>query len=158
MVLGGFYFQQEYDLQQQTKLDGFLLGLGQPQSQHQKNWSASGFAQFYAELTETLRVQAGVRVSHEKTTATSTTANTFATVPGGLSTYNDPLIAGSLIVANGRKSWDNVGSMAIMPGALSRAVSPAVSRLPTISDRSIPSILIPLRSDLSPTCWTGACA
>lgn len=109
MVLGGFYFQQEYDLQQQTKLDGFLQGLGQPQSQHQKNWSVSGFAQFYAELTDTLRLQTGLRVSHEKTTATSTTANTFATVPGGFSTYNDPPIPGSLIVANGRKSWDNVG-------------------------------------------------
>ncbi|MCH7629105.1 MAG: TonB-dependent receptor plug domain-containing protein, partial [Proteobacteria bacterium] len=28
MVLGGFYFDQEYDLQQGTKLDGFLKGLG----------------------------------------------------------------------------------------------------------------------------------
>lgn len=109
MVLGGFYFQQEYDLQQQTKLDGFLKGLGQPQSQHQKNWSISGFAQFYGQLTDTLRLQAGVRVSHEKTTARSTTANSFTTVPGGYSNFGDPLIPGSLLVATGAKAWDNVG-------------------------------------------------
>lgn len=109
MVLGGFYFQQEYDLQQQTKLDGFLKGLGQPQSQHQKNWSISGFAQFYGQLTDTLRLQAGVRYSHEKVTATSTTANTFTTVAGGYSTFNDPIIPGSLIVAQGSKAWNNVG-------------------------------------------------
>lgn len=109
MVLGGFYFAQEYDLQQQTKLDGFALGVGQPQSQHQKNWSVSGFAQFYAQVTDTLRLQAGVRVAHEKTTARSTTANTFTPTPGSYSTFNDPLIPGTLIVATGQKAWDNVG-------------------------------------------------
>ncbi|WP_083276848.1 TonB-dependent receptor [Sphingobium phenoxybenzoativorans] len=109
MILGGFYFKQAYDLQQEGKLDGFALGLGQPQTQHQKNWSISGFAQFYADLTDTLRLQAGLRYSHEKTTATSTTANTFTTVPGGYSSFDDPLIPGSLIVANGSKAWNNVG-------------------------------------------------
>ncbi|MEO0032307.1 MAG: hypothetical protein RIS94_2065 [Pseudomonadota bacterium] len=109
MVLGGFYFDQEYDLQQQTKLDGFLKGLGQPQSQHQKNWSISGFAQFYGQITDTLRVQAGIRFSHEKTSAVSTTANSFTTVEGGYSQYGDPIIPDSLIVATGAKAWDNVG-------------------------------------------------
>ncbi len=109
MILGGFYFNQKYDLQQGGKLDGFLLGLGQPQSQHQKNWSISGFAQLYADITDTLRLQGGIRVSHERTSAVSTTANSFTSVPGGHSSFNDPLIPGSLIVATGSKSWNDVG-------------------------------------------------
>ncbi|WP_408585875.1 TonB-dependent receptor [Novosphingobium sp.] len=109
MVLGGFYFDQEYDLQQGTKLDGFLKGLGQPQSQHQKNWSISGFAQLYGQITDTLRIQGGIRFSHEKTTAVSTTANSFTTVEGGYSNFGDPVIPDSLIIAKGAKAWDNVG-------------------------------------------------
>ncbi len=109
MILGGFYFNQEYDLQQKTKLDGFAPGVGQPQSQHQKNWSISGFAQFYAQLTDAIRLQAGIRYSHEKTSAVSTTANSFTTVPGGPAGFDDPVIPGSLIVASGKQSWDNVG-------------------------------------------------
>jgi len=108
LIVGGYYFQQEYSLDQKTKLDGFLPGLGQPQTQDQKNWSISGFAQLYHELTPELTLQAGVRFSHEKTTATSTTANTMSPA-GGLSSFDDPLIPGSLIVASGRKSWDKVG-------------------------------------------------
>ncbi|WP_225007306.1 TonB-dependent receptor [Novosphingobium percolationis] len=109
MVLGGFYFDQEYDLQQGTKLDGFLKGLGQPQSQHQKNWSISGFAQLYGQITDTLRIQGGIRFSHEKTTAVSTTANSFTTVEGGYSNFGDPVIPDSYIIAKGAKAWDNVG-------------------------------------------------
>jgi len=109
MIVGGFYFDQEYDLRQSTKLDGFLRGLGQPQHQHQKNWSISGFAQLYAQLTDTLRLQGGIRYSHEKTTALSSTANSFTTTPGGFASFDDPLIPGSLIVATGSKAWNNVG-------------------------------------------------
>ncbi|MFA7439856.1 MAG: TonB-dependent receptor [Sphingomonadaceae bacterium] len=109
MIAGGFYLNQEYDLVQEGKLDGFVRGLGQPQTQAQKNWSLSGFAQFYADLTDLLRLQAGIRYSYEKTKAVSTTANTFTPIPGGLSSFDDPLIPGSLIVARGEESWKNVG-------------------------------------------------
>jgi len=109
LVAGAFYFSQKYRLLQGGKLDGFLRGLGQPQTQRQKNWSISGFAQLYVQLNDTVRLQGGIRVSHEKTTATSTTANSFTTTPGGLSSFNDPLIPGSLTSASGAKSWDDVG-------------------------------------------------
>lgn len=109
MIVGGFYFDQEYDLRQSTKLDGFMQGLGQPQRQHQKNWSISGFAQLYAQLTDALRLQGGIRYSHEKTTALSSTANSFTTTPGGFASFDDPIIPGSLIVATGSKAWNNVG-------------------------------------------------
>jgi iron complex outermembrane recepter protein len=116
MILGGFYLWQKYQLLQDTKLDGFLRGLGQPQTQNQKNWSASGFAQFYANVSDSLRIQAGIRYSYERTTATSTTANTtpcgdFTCVgPGAaLSSFDDPIAAGTFITASGKKSWKNVG-------------------------------------------------
>lgn len=109
LVVGGFYFNQAYTLAQGGKLDGFLRGLGQPQTQRQKNWSISSFGQMYADLTDKLRLQAGLRYSYERTTATSTTANTFTTSPGGLSSFDDPLIPGSLILASGKKGWSNIG-------------------------------------------------
>ena len=109
MILGAYYFTQEYRLVQGGKLDGFLRGLGQPQTQQQKNWSISAFSQFYYDLTDALRLQAGIRYSYEKTLATSTAANTFTTTPGGLSSFDDPIIPGSLVVASGKKSWQNVG-------------------------------------------------
>ncbi len=108
LIVGAFYFQQEYFLQQGTKLDGFAPGVGQPQTQDQENWSASVFAQAYQELTPELTLQAGIRYSHEKTTAVSTTANSF-NLAGGPAQFDDPIIPGTLVVASGKKSWDNVG-------------------------------------------------
>lgn len=109
VVAGGFFLTQAYDLYQQGVLDGFLPGLGQPQTQEQDNWSASLFAQSYYSLSDRLTLQAGVRVAREETEATSTTANTFAAVPGEPASFNDPVIPGSLIVASGKKDWDNIG-------------------------------------------------
>ncbi|WP_164844045.1 TonB-dependent receptor [Croceicoccus ponticola] len=107
LIVGAFYFQQKYFLDQAGKLDGFLPGLGQPQTQDQKNWSISGFAQVYQELTPSLTLQAGIRYSHEKTEATSTTANSIN--PSGVSQFDDPIIPESLLVASGEKAWNNVG-------------------------------------------------
>lgn len=107
LIIGGFYFEQSYFLDQDGKLDGFLPGLGQPQTQDQENQSISGFAQLYHDLTPELRMQAGIRYSHERTEAVSTTANTIN--PTGPATFDDPLIPGSLIVASGKRSWDRVG-------------------------------------------------
>jgi iron complex outermembrane receptor protein len=108
LLVGGFGFYQEYDLDQGGVLDGFLPGLGQPQTQAQRNWSGSLFTQLYWDISERLRFQAGVRYSHEDTKARSTTANTFAT-DGGLASFDDPIIPGSLVVASGEDSWDNIG-------------------------------------------------
>lgn len=107
LIFGGYYFHQEYTLDQQGRLDGFVPGLGQPQTQDQTSWSLSGFAQLYQELGPELRLQAGIRYSHEETEAVSTIANTLN--PNGPATFNDPLIPGSLIVASGEEAWDNVG-------------------------------------------------
>lgn len=107
LILGGFYFEQAYTLAQDGRLDGFMPGLGQPQTQDQDNWSISGFAQSYWDITPELTLQAGIRYSHEETEAVSTTANTFN--DSGVATFDDPIIPGSLIVASGKESWNNVG-------------------------------------------------
>jgi iron complex outermembrane receptor protein len=109
VTYGLFGFGQQYVLDQSTKLDGFDKGLGQPQTQFQKNWSISGFSQGYYKLTDSLQVLAGLRFQHEKTTAVSTTANTFTATPGAYSAYGDPIIPGSLLTAAGAKDWNNLG-------------------------------------------------
>jgi len=108
LLVGGFAFYQDYELKQDGVLDGFMPGLGQPQTQEQRNWSGSLFAQMYWDLTDRLRFQAGLRYTHEDTKGTSTTANTMSP-DGSPGSFNDPIIPGSLVVASGDKSWDNVG-------------------------------------------------
>ncbi len=108
MTAGLFYFQQEYDLDQDTMLDGFSPGLGQPQRQEQENWSASLFAQGYYDITDRMTLQAGLRYSHENTEAFSLTSLSF-NPDGAPATFNDPLIPGSVISAEGDESWDEVG-------------------------------------------------
>ncbi|UAB79321.1 TonB-dependent receptor [Erythrobacter sp. SCSIO 43205] len=108
LIAGVFYFQQEYFLDQSTKLDGFLPGLGQPQTQDQENKSISLFAQLYQELTPDLTLQAGLRYAYEKTEAISTNANSI-NASGGPAQFDDPLIPGSEVIATGEESWNNVG-------------------------------------------------
>jgi len=108
LLVGAFGFLQKYDLVQAGALNGFLPGLGQPQTQWQKNWSASLFSQLYVDMTDKLRFQAGVRYSHEKTKARSTTAQSINPSGHADLDYQVPL-DGTLVVATGSKSWDDVG-------------------------------------------------
>lgn len=107
VVAGLFYLNQEYTLEQDGKLDGFLPGLGQPQTQFQEQESMSIFGQAFIDLTDRVRLQAGLRLAREKTKARSTTANTFN--PDGVATFDDPIIPGSLIVAEGSETWNDLG-------------------------------------------------
>jgi iron complex outermembrane receptor protein len=109
MIAGGFYFQQEYTLDQDGQLDGFLQGLGQPQKQDQDTWSASLFAQAYYDISDKLSLQVGVRYAHEETEALSLNSSSFTTTPGGFASFDDPVIPGSVVIAEGEDEWDNVG-------------------------------------------------
>lgn len=109
MILGGFYFRQTYELDQDGVLDGFMPGMGQPQRQAQSNWSGSLFSQLYWDVSERLRVQAGVRYTHEETRATSTTALTFSPSPDIPASFHDPIAPGTLIVAKGKDKWNEIG-------------------------------------------------
>jgi iron complex outermembrane receptor protein len=106
-LIGAFAFQQEYFLDQEGKLDGFLPGLGQPQTQDQENESLSAFTQLYWDVTERWRLQAGLRYTYEKTDARSTTTTTFN--PSGQSSFDDPIDPDAVIVGEGSESWDEVG-------------------------------------------------
>lgn len=109
LTYGIFGLGQQYALDQGTKLDGFVKGLGQPQTQFQKNWSISAFSQGYYSVTEQVQLIAGLRFQHEKTSAISTTANTFTATTGAYSAPGDPLIPGSFLEATGSKDWNNLG-------------------------------------------------
>jgi iron complex outermembrane receptor protein len=108
-LIGAFAFHQEYFLDQDGKLDGFVPGLGQPQTQDQENESLSAFTQLYWDVTDRWRLQAGLRYTYEETTARSTTANTLN--PSGQATFEDDefVLPGSSFVGEGEESWDEVG-------------------------------------------------
>ncbi|MFV0278949.1 MAG: TonB-dependent receptor [Parahaliea sp.] len=109
MTAGAFYLQQEYELNQETMLDGFGRGTGQPQRQEQENWSASVFAQAYYSLSDALTLQAGVRYAYEETEALSLTSISFTATPGSLSSFDDPVIPSTVVIAEGEESWGEVG-------------------------------------------------
>ena len=106
-LMGAFFLDQEYFLDQEGKLDGFLPGLGQPQTQDQENQSLSGFTQLYYDLTDRWRLQAGLRYTYEETDARATSATTFN--PSGQSSFDDPIDPAALVVAEGSDSWDELG-------------------------------------------------
>ena len=106
-LIGAFGFHQEYFLDQDGKLDGFLPGLGQPQTQDQENESLSAFTQLYWDVTDRWRLQGGLRYTYEKTDARSTSTNTFN--PSGHSSFDDPIDPDAVVVGEGSKSWDEVG-------------------------------------------------
>ncbi len=71
LQLGGFYLKTHYDHFSSLRLEFAAPGLRQYQPQEQDNWSGSLFAQTYIDLTSQLRLQAGVRYTHEKTEMTA---------------------------------------------------------------------------------------
>jgi iron complex outermembrane receptor protein len=129
LMIGGFYMKTHFDHFQDLRIEfaggvnydpvantvtkGFP-GLFQKNLQDQDNHSASVFAQSYFDLTDKLRLQAGVRYTNEKTEMLASTATSFA--PGGETTFDGTSPSG---VANtslgtvapslGSKSWSNVG-------------------------------------------------
>jgi iron complex outermembrane recepter protein len=131
LLLGGFFLKTHYDHFQQLRIDfaggvtydpatdtvtkGFP-GLFQLNLQDQDNWSASVFAQSYIDLTDRLRLQMGVRYSHENTAMLASLATSFA--PGGVTTFdgtapdgtpNTPNPAASAFPPKRTEIWDNLG-------------------------------------------------
>ncbi len=131
LLVGGFYLKDHYKHRQDLRIEfaggvtydlatggitkGFP-GFFQVNSQEQDNWSASLFAQTYIDLTDALRLQAGIRYAHEKTSmlastlssASVTGVSTFdGTSPDG--TPNAAIPANSAIPGPRSESWNNVG-------------------------------------------------
>ena len=128
VLLGGFYMKTHFDHFQHFRLnfaggvtynpDGTvtygLPGLFQRNLQNQDNWSISGFAQTYIDITDRLRLQAGIRYTHEKTAMLASTLTSLS--PAGVTTFDGTAPDGTpnTVISNvapplGQQSWDNVG-------------------------------------------------
>ena len=130
LLIGGFYLQTHYDHYQKLRIDfagGATYdladdtyvkgapGLFQLNLQDQDNWSGSVFAQSYFNITDQLRLQAGVRYTHEDTEMLASTATSVS--PSGRTSFdgtdlatglpNTPL--GTSAPPKGSETWDNVG-------------------------------------------------
>ncbi|MFM6853135.1 MAG: TonB-dependent receptor [Sphingopyxis sp.] len=129
LLLGGFYMQTHYDHYQHLRIEfgggvtydpvantvtkGFP-GLFQRNLQDQDNHSLSGFAQAYVRLSDQLRLQAGIRYTHEQTSMLASTETSFA--PGGVTTFDGTsptgvpnTVIGTVAPPRGTRSWNNVG-------------------------------------------------
>jgi len=109
MIAGAFYMGTHYDHEQDFRIQFAAPGLFQRNLQDQGNWSGSVFAQVYAHLTDQLRLQAGVRYTHESTNMLASTATSINL--SGMTDFDGTgnLALGTVAPPRGSKSWDNVG-------------------------------------------------
>ena len=129
VTMGGFYMTDHYDHYQHLRIDFAggatydlanntytkgLTGLFQRNLQDQDNHSISLFAQSYFDLTDRLRLQAGIRYTHEKTQMLASTATSLA--GGGVTTFDGTsptglanIDLGTVAPPLGKKSWNNIG-------------------------------------------------
>ena len=106
LLLGGAYMKTHYKLIQNYVIEFAAPGFRQLSFQDQDNWSGSLFAHTYIDLTDRLRLQAGIRYTHEKTEMEAGVSN-FINLNGPAMYSGDTPLDG--FVVNGRKSWDKVG-------------------------------------------------
>ncbi len=130
LTAGVFYLTDYYQQDQEVRYSflGPIAGPGSsfvstvPHEQH--NYSISGFAQGYFDLTDKLQLVAGIRYQHEKTELSTRVTNTidfdggpiFSGTGKGLgitvgsgSFELPPGVGGSVALVTGKKSWNNVG-------------------------------------------------
>ncbi len=109
VLVGGFYLKTHYDHEQDFRIQFAAPGLLQVNTQHQNNYSLSGFAQAYYDLTDRLRLQAGVRYTYEKTSMLAATLNSINL--SGLTDFDGTgnVSLGGVAPPRGTKSWRNVG-------------------------------------------------
>ena len=108
-IVGAFYLKDHYVSHIGTKLTFAGPGLIQLNDQDQDNYSISGFTQFYARVTDRLKLQGGVRFTHENTSmlASSITSINPSGVTDYFATGNTPILL--VTPPRGSKSWDKVG-------------------------------------------------
>ncbi len=109
-VAGVFFMKTNYNHYQMYHLDFALPGLIQYNEQDQTTESYSAFLQTYAQVTDRLKLQAGIRFTHDKIDARSTLDTGLGSEALTSPDWDkfDVLFPGSLDVG-GKESWDNVG-------------------------------------------------
>lgn len=108
LLAGVFYLKNHYDHIQAYRLQFAAPGLLQTNLQDQDNYSISGFAQGYWQATDRLKLQAGIRYSHERTISTPSLTTSIGDPDGSNYTGKGNTVTESFITG-GRESWDNVG-------------------------------------------------
>ncbi|WP_228726947.1 TonB-dependent receptor [Novosphingobium aureum] len=108
VLAGGFYLKNHYDHIQAYRLQFAAPGLLQTNLQDQDNYSLSGFAQAYWQLTDALKLQGGIRYTHEKTESTPSLITSIGDPAGSNYTGEGNFVLDSF-TTGGSKSWDNVG-------------------------------------------------
>ncbi len=107
-IAGAFYIKDHYFLQQDFRLTFANPGLMQVNRQDQENYSVSGFLQNYFDITDTLRAQAGIRYTYERTRMDASLDNLLN--PAGLIDFEGTnALQLSRINPVDSKSWNNVG-------------------------------------------------
>ncbi|MCX7282664.1 MAG: TonB-dependent receptor, partial [Novosphingobium sp.] len=109
-VAGLFYLKTDYNHYQMYHLDFALPGLIQYNVQDQGTESFSAFVQTTTQLTDALKLAAGIRYTHDSIDARSTLATGLGSTPLKSPNFDkfDVVFPGSLDVG-GKKSWNNVG-------------------------------------------------
>ncbi|MBA4355168.1 MAG: TonB-dependent receptor, partial [Novosphingobium sp.] len=109
-VAGVFYLKTDYNHYQMYHLDFALPGLIQYNVQDQGTESLSAFVQTYTQLTDALKLSAGIRYTHDSVDARSTLDTGLGSEALTSPNFDkfDVTFPGSLDVG-GKKSWNNVG-------------------------------------------------
>ncbi|MCW1427806.1 TonB-dependent receptor [Novosphingobium sp. JCM 18896] len=108
VLVGGFYLKNHYDHIQAYRLQFAAPGLLQTNLQDQDNYSISGFAQAYWQATDRLKLQAGIRYTHERTISAPSLITSIGNPAGSNYTGEGNTVIGSF-TTGGRKAWNNVG-------------------------------------------------
>jgi len=108
IIAGGFYLKTHYTHRQDFRI-AFAGPVHQRNDQDQDNYSVSGFAQLYADVTDRLRVQAGIRYSHEQTEMAASTITRLALAPGSFTFDCDRCVNIGGPSPSGKKSFNDIG-------------------------------------------------
>ncbi|MFS0736069.1 TonB-dependent receptor [Sphingomonas sp. 1P06PA] len=108
LTAGAFYLKTHYTHRQDFRI-AFAGPVHQRNDQDQDNYSLSGFAQLYADVTDRLRLQAGIRYTYENTEMAASTVTRLALAPGSFTFDCTECVVLGGPAPSAEKSWNNVG-------------------------------------------------